>query len=419
MREEDFSEEITGAGGGVYIAGGWVRDAIRGAEPQDRDYVVAGITEGKFESLFPAAIRVGRRFPVYRLRVGGVVCDVAFARSEVKSGEGYRGFDISIDPSTSIREDLERRDTTINSMAVRVGSGELIDPFGGAKDIEAGVIRATSEHFRDDPVRALRAARQAAQFGYSIERGTMRMMSECRNELKGEPAERITRELSLALETERPSVYFRALLEIGLLDVTYPQLYALAGAEQDPRYHPEGDAFAHTMLVLDRTSAMSRRPEVRFAALAHDIGKGLVPIGDRPHYYDHERLGLAALADWNRRMTLPNLWRVCAEFVIKEHMRVGDISKPGKITDFLTRLRPHPIGTDGMSAVTVADAQRLPPFLRDADEYYGAMDEISGNDIPENLTGPDRGHWLRTRRIEAVTRVMLLAEGKKESSDGS
>jgi tRNA nucleotidyltransferase (CCA-adding enzyme) len=324
----------------------------------------------------------------------------------VKSGVGYRGFDVRFDESTTIRDDLERRDTTINSIAVSLESGELIDPFGGAGDIERRVIRATSEHFRDDPVRALRAARQSAQFGFSIEPDTMKMMNECRSEIRGEPTERIMHELSLALEAERPSVFFRALLDTSLLEVTYPQLYALVGAEQDPRYHPEGDAFVHTMLVVDRAAAISDRPEIRFAALAHDIGKGLVPVGERPHYYRHERLGLAALADWNRRMTLPHLWMVCAKFAIAEHMRVSIISRPGKITDFLTRLERHPIGIDGMSAVTFADAHRLPQFLSNADEYYRTMGETSGRDIPENLTGPARGKWLRAQRCEAVTRLV-------------
>jgi hypothetical protein len=104
-------------------------------------------------------------------------------------------------------------------------------------------------------------------------------------------------------------------------------------------------------------------------------------------------------------MTLPNLWRACAEFAIAEHMKVSIISRPGKITDFLTRMERHPIGLDGMSAVTLADAGRLPPFLLNADEYYRVMGEISGHDIPENLTGPARGKWLRARRIEAVVRL--------------
>ncbi|MDR3076442.1 MAG: HD domain-containing protein [Synergistaceae bacterium] len=402
MREEDFSGEIKRAGGRAYTAGGWVRDVIRGVVPHDKDYVVTGVSVEKFESLFPAARRAGRRFPVYRLRIGEVGCDVAFARREIKSGTGYKGFDVSFGEATTIRDDLERRDTTINSMAMPLEAGELIDPFGGARDIERRVIRAASEHFKDDPVRALRAARQASQFGYSIEPRTMKMMGECREELAREPGGRITRELSLALEAERPSVFFRNLLEANLLDVTYPQLHALVGAEQDPRYHPEGDAFAHTMLVLDRASELTRRPEVRFAALAHDIGKGLVPPGERPHYYGHERLGVAALEDWNRLMTLPKLWMACAEFAITHHMRVGDISKPGKIVDFLTRLSRNPIGPDGMAAVVRADAHRLPPFLENAGEYRKAMGEVSGRNIPENLTGPARGEWLRQERIGAV-----------------
>jgi tRNA nucleotidyltransferase (CCA-adding enzyme) len=231
-------------------------------------------------------------------------------------------------------------------------------------------------------------------------------MSECRGELSGEPGERIARELSLALETDRPSVFFRALLGAGLLDVTFPQIFALVGAVQSGEHHPEGDAFEHTMAAVDAVSAMTRRPEVRFATLAHDIGKGLVPPEERPHYYGHERLGLAALSEWSAKMPLPKLWLSCAEFAIREHMRARGLSKPGKIADFLARLRRHPIGEDGMAAVMMADARRAPEILNRAEEFYRAMDEVTGRDIPESLARAERGEWLRRRWAEAVARVM-------------
>jgi tRNA nucleotidyltransferase (CCA-adding enzyme) len=406
LREEDFARDIARAGGIAYIAGGWVRDTIRGVVPHDRDYVVTGVSEEKFKNLFPGAYKVGRGFPVYRLRIGASRCDVAFARRETKNGLGYRGFSVSFDESTSIYDDLERRDTTINSMAVSLLSGELTDPFGGAGDIERRVIRATSGHFGDDPVRALRAARQAARFGYSIEPGTVRMMGKCRRELAAEPSERVFGELSRALEAERPSVFFRGLREAGLLDVTFPQLSALIGAEQDPGYHPEGDVFAHTMLVLDRASGITLRPEVRLAAASCDLGKTLAAAAEGPHCRGHEFWGLDALKEWNRRMTLPNLWRTCAEFAITERMRVGDISNPSEIVDFLVRLKRHPIGIDGISAVVLADAHRLPPFLADARLYYEALDEATGGGIPESLAGPARGEWLRQMRIDAVAKLI-------------
>jgi tRNA nucleotidyltransferase (CCA-adding enzyme) len=392
LREEDFSRAVERAGGAAYIVGGFVRDVMRGVPPHDRDYVVAGVCAGKFEEAFPGAKRVGGGFPVYRLQIGESCCDVALARSETKTGPGYRGFEVSSGESTTIQDDLARRDTTINSMAKSLSSGEIVDPFGGARDIELRVIRATSNHFKDDPVRALRAARQSAQFGYRIEPGTLSMMGECRRELAGEPPERAARELSLALETERPSLFFMRLREAGLLGVAYPWLSSLAG-----------EVFERAMERLGRACALTRRPEVRYAALVLDIGGGSDLKENQPRCRSNEKSGLCALSERNRATALPNAWVACAEFAVSER-RICEITDPGEIVDFLTRLRRHPIGIDGISAVILADSRKLPEFLAYAASYCEAMDEASGDDIPECLTGPARGEWLRGRRIEAVAR---------------
>ena len=406
MTELDFAERIERAGGRAYVVGGWVRDAIRGMPPHDKDYLVAGVSEAAFESLFPGARRVGRHFPVYRLRMEGGYREVAFARREVKTGAGYRGFSVKYDSSVTIRDDLERRDATINSMAIPAGSESapglehLIDPFGGARDVERRIIRATSGHFTDDPVRALRAARQSAQLGFSIEPGTIEMMSECLDELRYEPPERIMNELRLALDTVRPSVFFRALLESDLLEAAFPWLYPLDG-------DGAGDTFDRSMLALDRAAGISDRPEIRFAVLACSIGGENGPQTASPAYRLMEIFSrLEALVDWNSRMTLPGLWMKCAEFAVKEGAKALEISRPGEIADFLARLERNPIGVDGIAAVILSGAQELPPFLRDADEYYSAMRGVSGHSIPEGLAGPERSKWLRARRIESVTRVL-------------
>ncbi|MDR1134324.1 MAG: hypothetical protein LBL05_09165, partial [Synergistaceae bacterium] len=199
MTEREFARAVREAGGRAFIAGGWVRDRLRGVKPRDRDYVVTGLGEDVFAAVFAGAKRVGRGFPVYLLEVDGAPCEIAFARRERKTGPGYRGFEISARPDITIEEDLYRRDTTINSMAESLETGELIDPWGGARDIGRRVVRATSDHFADDPVRALRAARHSAQFGYAIEPGTVRVMEKCREELALEPGERLTNELRMAL----------------------------------------------------------------------------------------------------------------------------------------------------------------------------------------------------------------------------
>ena len=173
MTEADFVRRLCDAGARIFRVGGCVRDHFRGARAKDVDYAVTGIAEERFHALFPHAEKIGKAFPVYHVRVDGVRREVAFARRERKTGAGYRGFDVAFDPTVTIEEDLYRRDTRMNAMALELPSGDLHDPYGGRSDIAAGMIRAVSQHFMDDPVRALRAARQAAAFGFRVEEETI------------------------------------------------------------------------------------------------------------------------------------------------------------------------------------------------------------------------------------------------------
>ena len=183
MTELDFAKKIRDLGGQAYLVGGAVRDKFRGVEAHDRDYCVTGIEEKFFADAFPNAAKFGKSFPVYSVDIADAFCEVAFARTERKIGMGYRGFEISFSPDVTIEQDLFRRDTTINAMAVELLSGELVDPFGGREDVLNKKIRAVSKHFTDDPVRALRAARQAAQFNFDICADTIAAMNLCGDEL--------------------------------------------------------------------------------------------------------------------------------------------------------------------------------------------------------------------------------------------
>jgi tRNA nucleotidyltransferase/poly(A) polymerase len=415
MTETDFARKIADAGGRAYIVGGWVRDCMRGVTPHDKDYVVTGLTPGRLSALFPGVHRVGGGFPVYLLRIDGIASEVALARSDTKDGTGYRGFRVSFTPETAIEDDLRRRDTTMNSIAHDILTGARVDPFGGAEDIAARTIRATSEHFADDPVRALRAARQSAQFGFRIEPRTVKTMGRCREELAQEPGERFVKELRLALESAAPSRFFRALATAEILDAVYPEIHALIGRPQPPRHHPEGDAFEHTMQAVDRIVVLSARVEVRFAALAHDLGKALTPDDELPHHYGHERLGLDALAAWNARTALPRRWVTCARLAIREHMRAGRLAKTGAIVDLLGTLRRHPLGFDGMEAILRADGNEAPDYIAHPARYLAAMDSARGAPIPERLHGPKIALWFRERQIKAVDRMQRDAppEGKE------
>ena len=207
MNESEFFKKIREAGGRGYLAGGAVRDMVMGRAAHDRDYLVCGMLPEEFTALFPEARRAGKSFPVFLLEIGGAVCEVAFARVERKTGRGYTGFEARCGRDITVEQDLVRRDTTINSMAMD-DEGRIIDPYGGAADVGRKIIRATSPaHFAEDPVRALRAARQAAQFGFDIEPATLALMGRCAEELRTEPAERKFAELEKALASPRRRVF--------------------------------------------------------------------------------------------------------------------------------------------------------------------------------------------------------------------
>ena len=405
MTETEFVRMIRNAGARIFRVGGCVRDHFRGAAAKDVDYVLTGMMEEQFCTFFPRAEKIGKSFPVYHVRVDGVRREIAFARRERKTGAGYRGFAVAFDPSVTIGEDLYRRDTTMNAMALELPEGILLDPYGGRADIRAGRICAVSQHFTDDPVRALRAARQAAEFGFTVEERTLAYMRACADELRGEPTERLMGELRRALAAPRPSVFFHVLREADLLTVTFPEIAALEGQTQPTDFHPEGDALAHTLAMVDVVAGETEDVKTRFAALVHDLGKGLTPKEMLPHHYGHERTGLDALAAWNRRMTLPHDWLKAASFVIREHMRAPRLTHPGKIADLLLGVGSSGLTMEAFNIIIRADHGSLPDYLVHGAEYLVAMRAVTGRSAPPELTGEKIGAWLRTERIRILKRM--------------
>ncbi|WP_019553042.1 HD domain-containing protein [Propionispira raffinosivorans] len=406
MNEKGFMDRIQENNGKVYIVGGWVRDQLRQIKEKDKDYVITGITEMKFKTAFPTALKVGKSFPVYLLEIDGKICEIAFARKERKTGSGYKGFAVFYDASVTIEEDLYRRDTTMNSIALALPNGELIDPYRGQADIKNKKIRAISEHFLEDPVRALRAARQAAQTGFSIESETVLMMKACRTELICEPQARILKELTLALGSSQPSCFFRYLAEAEILAVTFPEIFALIGKTQPAAFHPEGDAFEHSMFILDQVAKKTERLEVRFSALVHDIGKGATKPDLLPHHYGHEIVGREILADWNRRMQLPKIWLQCATVIISEHMRAPHLKKIGKIIDLLLLLDKNPLRVEGFNLIIEADHKGLPAYLQEYKRYLQTIYKVRGTNKPAALQGIDIGIWIRQQRILACQKML-------------
>ena len=406
MTEADFLRAIEENGGKLYIAGGFVRDEIMGKNPHDKDYVITGFSEEKFSSLFSNTKKTGAKFPVYRLPIDHVLSEVALARRERKAGEGYNGFIPKFTPDITIEEDLFRRDTTMNSIAKELPTGRVIDPFNGANDIKNRIIRATSEHFLEDPVRALRAARQAAEHDFTIEEHTLNMMKQCLEELQNEPTERFLAEMMKALKGKKPSLFFRILDLTGLLEVTFKEIADLKGKTQPKEYHPEGDAFEHSMLILDKVASKTESKKARFAALVHDLGKGRTPKEMLPHHYGHEKRGLTALNEMNRRITLPHDLKKSAGFVIAEHMRASRMTRPGKIVPLLMSVKKCCLTLDDFTAIIEADSGELPIFLKYGGEIVGELEKVKGINAPENLKGKQIGEWILSERIRVYKRIL-------------
>lgn len=289
----------------IYLVGGAVRDELLGLKPHEHDWVVVGASPQ--ELLDKGFQQVGKDFPVFLHP--NTKEEYALARTERKAGKGYHGFEVFADPSVTLEDDLIRRDLTINAIA-QSDEGELIDPYGGVKDLEDRKLRHVSDAFVEDPLRVLRVARFAAKlapFGFSLAEETRALMQEMvrSGELSDLTPERVWQEVTKALKTAKPSIFFEVLDEVGAVAVLFPELYQLHDVTQPVQYHPEGDVWIHTMMVLDAAADLSDSLNVRFAALVHDLGKGITPKELWPKHHGHEKAGLPLVKAMSERYRLP------------------------------------------------------------------------------------------------------------------
>ena len=293
----------------TYLVGGAVRDTLLGLEVKERDWVVVGETP---ESMVARGFRpVGKDFPVFLHPVTRE--EYALARTERKTAPGYRGFAVHAEPDITLEQDLLRRDLTINAMA-SAESGEIVDPYGGLRDLDARLLRHVSPAFSEDPVRILRLARFAARFaplGFTVAEETRELMRAMvtAGEVDALVPERVFAELAKALVEPVPMAFFEVLRSCGALARLFPEIEALFGVPQPPEHHPEIDTGVHTLLVLEQAATLSADPAVRFAALTHDLGKALTPPERWPRHWGHEKLGLPALETLCDRLKVPNAYR--------------------------------------------------------------------------------------------------------------
>ncbi len=247
----------------IYEVGGCIRDRLLGLEPKDIDYVAVGYTEKDFKHLN----LVGKDFPVF---LDENKNEIALARIERKNGKGYKGFTAEIN-NVTLEDDLKRRDLTINSMAMDK-EGNLIDPYNGQEDLKNGILRHTSEAFKEDPVRVLRLARFAAKYKFEIHETTKELVLTMKEELQYLTKERVILELKKASEKEL-DLFFIILKDLNVLDVIFPEIFEMIGVEHNNKHHLEGDVFNHTMLVLKEIQKLTTDFSTIMGALYHDIGK--------------------------------------------------------------------------------------------------------------------------------------------------
>jgi len=402
----------------TYLVGGAVRDKLLGRAAGDRDHVVVGASP---ERMLALGYRpVGRDFPVFLHPETGE--EHALARTERKSGRGYHGFVVQADASVTLEQDLERRDLTINAIA-EDAQGRLIDPFGGARDIEARVLRHVSPAFAEDPVRILRAARFAARFsllGFTVASETMALMRQMvrDGEVDHLVPERVWAETRKALGEAQPAAFLRVLRECGALAVLFPEVDALYGVPQRAEFHPEIDSGVHLELVLDQSAQLAPGDDlVAFCALTHDLGKALTPAHELPRHVGHEQRGVKPLRALAARLKVPTEHAALAELVCREHLnahRAFEL-KPATVLKLLTALDAlrRPARLDKFLAACMADKRGRTGHALDAypqaDYLRACRDAAAAIDaagfVAAGLTGPAIGQAMAAARIDAIAAV--------------
>ena len=417
----------------TYLVGGAVRDALLGLPLEDRDWVVVGATPEELTA--QGFLPVGRDFPVFlhpQTRE-----EYALARTERDTARGYRGFEVYAAPDVSLKQDLARRDLTINSIAApaRMDCGKaifepdfgaLIDPYGGQQDLQAKVLRHVTAAFREDPVRILRLARFAARFpDFSVAPETAALMRDmvADGEADALVPERVWQELARGLMEKQPSRMFEVLRNCGALQKLLPEVARLWGVPQRAEYHPEIDTGIHLMMVLDMAAQLDAPLPVRFACLCHDLGKGTTPADVLPRHIGHEERSARLLKGVCQRLRVPVDCREIADVVAREHgniHRSGDFNpaalvrllercdafrKPRRFADILLACECDARGRLGLQDSAYPQRDRLLQALAAAQGV--ATDELAAKALAAGHSGPGIGEWIQRARVAAVDSALV------------
>ena len=415
----------------VYLVGGAVRDELLGIPVRERDWVVVGARPEDLQKL--GYLPVGREFPVFLHPQTKE--EYALARLESKVAPGYRGFATQFSEDVTLEEDLRRRDLTINAIARRE-SGELIDPYGGAQDLKAGILRHVSAAFVEDPVRVLRVARFAARFGdraFTVAPETMSLMRSmvASGEVNALVPERVWQETERALGETRPELFFETLRECGALEVIFPEIAALYGVPQPPRWHPEVDTGVHVMLALKASVRLGAATPVRFAVLMHDLGKAATPRERWPSHHGHEEAGAVLIEALAMRLRIPKEHAELAVLTARHHgvvhralelrpstmlellEKTDAVRRPERFLSLLVACEADARGRTGLEEQPYPQAELL----------RRAQHEIASVSVPEEarsgLSGNAIKEWLRAQRLEVLTNLVnqMRAQSKAKPSD--
>ncbi|WP_198263882.1 multifunctional CCA addition/repair protein [sulfur-oxidizing endosymbiont of Gigantopelta aegis] len=398
----------------IYKVGGAVRDKLLDRKVVDHDYVVVGATVEDMLALDYTP--VGKDFPVFLHPQTHE--EYALARTERKVAKGYHGFEFYVAADVSLEDDLVRRDLTINAIA-EDEAGNLYDPHHGIDDLNARVLRHVSPSFAEDPLRVLRVARFAARYfsyGFTIADETMAMM-QClveHDEVDALVAERVWQEVEKALSDDNPWIFFQVLRQCGALARLLPEIEQLFGVPQSKQWHPEIDTGVHTMMVLEQAARLSNESVVRFAALLHDLGKGITPKEEWPRHIAHESRGVPLVRAVCERLKVPKNYTALALLVTEFHLNYHRIDelKNATIVDLLSRLDAfrRPQRFEHFLLACEADAKGRTGYENSSDEKtqrfracFQAADQVNTKDIvAQGFKGQDIAEQLRIKRIAAV-----------------
>ncbi|WP_042417975.1 multifunctional CCA addition/repair protein [Comamonas aquatica] len=408
----------------IYMVGGAVRDRLLQRPVHDTDWVVVGATPEDMTAR--GFTPVGRDFPVFLHPETHE--EYALARTERKSGMGYRGFVVHTAPDVTLEEDLARRDLTINAIAAPAGwtgTEDVFDPYHGQADLQARVLRHVTEAFREDPVRILRVARFAARFtDFHVAPETLQLMREmvAAGEADHLVPERVWQEISRGLMEAQPSRMFEVLRACGALRVLLPELDRLWGVPQRAEYHPEVDSGVHAMLVLDMAAQLQSPLSVRFACLCHDFGKGTTSAEMLPRHIGHEQRSARLLQGVCARWRVPNDCKELADVVAREHgniHRSGEMNaaavlrllercdalrKPARFAEALLACECDARGRTGFEDRPYPQRQRLQTALDAALAVDTAP--VAQAAAQRGLKGPAIGEAVASARQQAVAQVL-------------